>query len=232
MYGEEVILRLTDRKAWIKSALTEARGFPLTRIVYVSSRSLPISVPNQERFVNSGEDSGVRLTSSPAPTRQRNVERERDRQTDRERKKNRALAIRFDFFVPFWKVEAGWMANIWLQVPIKWKLEGNKPRGRRRTLLQLKIRWDELHIFHIHVTFSLPFLFFSFLRSLENGQFLKSTFFSCVCKECWKSILPCWIHTQIIIQCIKLGLEKLTKSRELRTNPLFLSYLSFSFSFK
>ena len=58
-------VRLTERNAWMRSALTEASGLPLTRMVYVSSRSLPIRVPNQERFVSSGDDSGVRLTSSP-----------------------------------------------------------------------------------------------------------------------------------------------------------------------
>lgn len=59
----EIVL-LTDRKAWIRSALTEARGFPLTSTVNVSSFSEVIRLPNQDFFVSSGEDSGVRPTSS------------------------------------------------------------------------------------------------------------------------------------------------------------------------
>jgi len=55
---------LTDKKAWIRSAFTVANGFPRTKIVYASSRSDPIKLPNQERFVSSGEPSGVRWTSS------------------------------------------------------------------------------------------------------------------------------------------------------------------------
>lgn len=39
-------------------------GFPLTKIVKVSSFSVVIRLPNQERLVNSGDDSGVKWTSS------------------------------------------------------------------------------------------------------------------------------------------------------------------------
>lgn len=58
------VAKLTDRKACIRSALTVAKGFPLTKIVNVSSFSVVISDPNQDFFVNSGEDSGVKWTSS------------------------------------------------------------------------------------------------------------------------------------------------------------------------
>ena len=37
----------------------DANGFPLTIIVYVSSFSVDIKLPNHDRFVNSGEGSGV-----------------------------------------------------------------------------------------------------------------------------------------------------------------------------
>lgn len=37
----------------------DANGFPLTIMVYVSSFSVDIKLPNQDRFVNSGEGSGV-----------------------------------------------------------------------------------------------------------------------------------------------------------------------------
>lgn len=56
--------RLTERNAWIRSALTVAKGFPLTRIVNVSSFSVVIREPNQDFFVSSGDDSGVKCTSS------------------------------------------------------------------------------------------------------------------------------------------------------------------------
>ena len=37
----------------------DANGFPFTIMVYVSSFSVDIKLPNQDRFVNSGEGSGV-----------------------------------------------------------------------------------------------------------------------------------------------------------------------------
>ena len=40
----------------------DAKGFPLTIIVYVSSLSVDIKLPNQDRFVSSGEGSGVGLS--------------------------------------------------------------------------------------------------------------------------------------------------------------------------
>jgi hypothetical protein len=48
----------------MRSAFTDARGFPLTRIVNVSSFSVVMRLPNQDFLVSSGEDSGVRCTSS------------------------------------------------------------------------------------------------------------------------------------------------------------------------
>lgn len=56
--------KLTDKKACIRSALTDANGFPLTSIVKVSSFSVVIRFPNQDFLVSSGEDSGVKCTSS------------------------------------------------------------------------------------------------------------------------------------------------------------------------
>ena len=56
---QESFYKLTERKAWMRSALMDANGFPLTIMVYVSSFSVDIKLPNQERFVNSGEGSGV-----------------------------------------------------------------------------------------------------------------------------------------------------------------------------
>lgn len=53
---------LTERKAWMRSALILARGFPFTTTVYVSSFSVDIRLPNQDLFVSSGEDSGVWCT--------------------------------------------------------------------------------------------------------------------------------------------------------------------------
>lgn len=55
---------LTDRNAWMRSAFTDANGFPLTRTVKVSSFSDVIRLPNHDFLVNSGDDSGVRPTSS------------------------------------------------------------------------------------------------------------------------------------------------------------------------
>ena len=55
-------LWLTERKAWMRSALILARGFPFTTTVYVSSFSVDIRLPNQDLFVSSGEDSGVWCT--------------------------------------------------------------------------------------------------------------------------------------------------------------------------
>ena len=46
----------------MRSALMDAKGFPLTMIVYVSSLSVDIKLPNQDLFVNSGEGSGVGLS--------------------------------------------------------------------------------------------------------------------------------------------------------------------------
>ena len=54
--------RLTERKAWMRSALILAKGFPFTTTVYVSSFSVDIRLPNQDLFVSSGEDSGVWCT--------------------------------------------------------------------------------------------------------------------------------------------------------------------------
>lgn len=54
----------TDKNACIKSALTLANGFPLTSIVNVSSFSVAIKLPNHDLFVNSGDESGVKCTSS------------------------------------------------------------------------------------------------------------------------------------------------------------------------
>lgn len=55
---------LTDRKAWIRWAFTVDKGFPFTRTVNVSSFSVVIRLPNQDRFVSSGDESGVKWTSS------------------------------------------------------------------------------------------------------------------------------------------------------------------------
>ena len=48
----------------MRSAFTDANGFPLTRTVNVSSFSDVIRLPNHDFLVNSGDDSGVRPTSS------------------------------------------------------------------------------------------------------------------------------------------------------------------------
>ena len=48
----------------MRSALIWLSPFPLTMMVYVSSFSVDMRLPNHERFVSSGEDSGVGLTSS------------------------------------------------------------------------------------------------------------------------------------------------------------------------
>lgn len=57
-------LLITDRNAWIKWALTVASGFPLTSTVNVSSFSVVIKFPNHDRLVSSGDESGVKYTSS------------------------------------------------------------------------------------------------------------------------------------------------------------------------
>ena len=54
----------TDKNACIRWALTVANGLPLTKTVNVSSFSVVIRLPNQDFFVSSGDDSGVRCTSS------------------------------------------------------------------------------------------------------------------------------------------------------------------------
>lgn len=48
----------------MRCALTVASGFPLTSTVNVSSFSVVIKLPNQERLVSSGDESGVKCTSS------------------------------------------------------------------------------------------------------------------------------------------------------------------------
>lgn len=48
----------------MRSALTEARGLPFTRTVIVSSFSEVMRLPNHDFLVSSGDDSGVKLTSS------------------------------------------------------------------------------------------------------------------------------------------------------------------------
>lgn len=48
----------------MRSAFTVARGFPFTKIAKVSSFSVVMRLPNQDFLVSSGEDSGVRCTSS------------------------------------------------------------------------------------------------------------------------------------------------------------------------
>jgi hypothetical protein len=48
----------------MRCAFTVDSGLPFTRIVNVSSFSVAIRLPNHDFFVNSGEDSGVRCTSS------------------------------------------------------------------------------------------------------------------------------------------------------------------------
>lgn len=58
------MIELTDKKACIKSAFTVAKGLPFTNIVNVSSFSVVIRLPNHDFFVSSGDDSGVRCTSS------------------------------------------------------------------------------------------------------------------------------------------------------------------------
>lgn len=58
------LIQLTDRKACIRWAFTVDKGFPLTNTVNVSSFSVVIRLPNQDRFVSSGDESGVKWTSS------------------------------------------------------------------------------------------------------------------------------------------------------------------------
>lgn len=48
----------------MRCALTVANGFPFTRTVNVSSFSVVIKFPNHDRFVSSGDESGVKYTSS------------------------------------------------------------------------------------------------------------------------------------------------------------------------
>ena len=88
----------------------------MTRIVYVSSRSLPISVPNQERFVNSGEDSGVRLTSSPAtkPTRKPKEKKKKKRimlkkNVPHKERESSVNLVRYFYHISKKRVE--WMAD-------------------------------------------------------------------------------------------------------------------------
>lgn len=50
----------TDKKAWMRWALTVDNGFPFTSTVNVSSFSVVIKLPNHDRFVNSGDESGVK----------------------------------------------------------------------------------------------------------------------------------------------------------------------------
>jgi len=52
---------LTDSRACIKSAFTVDKGFPVIRMVNVSSFSEAIKLPNQDLFVSSGDDSGCGL---------------------------------------------------------------------------------------------------------------------------------------------------------------------------
>lgn len=51
---------LTDRNACMRWALTVANGFPFTSTVNVSSFSVVIKLPNQDRLVSSGDESGVK----------------------------------------------------------------------------------------------------------------------------------------------------------------------------
>jgi len=55
---------ITERNAWMRWAFTVDNGLPFTNIVNVSSFSVAIKFPNHDFFVNSGDDSGVMLTSS------------------------------------------------------------------------------------------------------------------------------------------------------------------------
>lgn len=55
----------------MRSALTDANGFPFTNIVNVSSFSVVIKFPNHDFFVSSGEDSGVKWASSDEAIRQK-----------------------------------------------------------------------------------------------------------------------------------------------------------------
>lgn len=58
----------TESNAWIKSAFTVDNGFPVIRIVNVSSFSEAIKLPNQDFLVSSGEDSGVGLYTGSIST--------------------------------------------------------------------------------------------------------------------------------------------------------------------
>lgn len=59
---------LTESKAWIRSAFTVDNGFPVIRMVKVSSFSEAIKLPNQDFLVISGEDSGVGLYTGSIST--------------------------------------------------------------------------------------------------------------------------------------------------------------------
>lgn len=59
---------LTESRAWIKSAFTVDNGFPVIKMVNVSSFSEAIRLPNQDFLVSSGEDSGVGLYTGSIST--------------------------------------------------------------------------------------------------------------------------------------------------------------------
>lgn len=60
---------ITERRAWIKSAFTVDNGFPVIKMVKVSSFSEAIKLPNQDFLVSSGEDSGVGLYTGSMSTK-------------------------------------------------------------------------------------------------------------------------------------------------------------------
>lgn len=64
---------ITERSAWIKSALTVDNGFPVIKIVNVSSFSEAIKLPNQDFLVSSGEDSGVGLYTGSMSTKKETI---------------------------------------------------------------------------------------------------------------------------------------------------------------
>lgn len=59
---------LTESRACIKSAFTVDNGFPVIKMVNVSSFSEVIKLPNQDFLVISGEDSGVGLYTGSIST--------------------------------------------------------------------------------------------------------------------------------------------------------------------
>ena len=61
--------------------MTVASGFPFTRIVNVSSFSVVIKLPNQDFFVSSGDDSGVKWTSSDEAASIDGIKRQKPRPT-------------------------------------------------------------------------------------------------------------------------------------------------------